>query len=145
MKMLGEDVSILGNGRVSMRGGMVSVTRIVASPEVAEVIEKSLSRAGMVEKRWWYDMYTPDRKVRDLIVSGSILNPLIDVGPRHARLPLSHLLNLIMNPGKHRMAPVLPVIEPKSNGADTDQKESEEPSEPIEPGPSASDSESVLE
>lgn len=144
MKMLGEDFSILGNGRVSMRGGMVSVTRIVASPEVAEVIEKSLSRAGMVEKRWWYDMYTPDRKVRDLIVSGSILNPLIDVGPRHARLPLSHLLNLIMNPGKHRMAPVLPVIEPKSNGADTDQKESEEPSEPIEPGPSASDSESVL-
>ena len=145
MKMLGEDFSILGNGRVSMHGGMVSVTRIVASPVVAEVIEKSLSRAGMVEKRWWYDMYTPDRKVRDLIVSGSILNPLIDVGPRHARLPLSHLLNLIMNPNKHRMAPVLPVIEPKSNGADTDQKESEEPSEPIEPGPGASDLESVPE
>ncbi|MGB2402776.1 MAG: hypothetical protein ACPIA7_05135 [Akkermansiaceae bacterium] len=142
MKMLGEDFSILGNGRVSMRGGMVSVTRIVASPEVAEVIEKSLSRAGMVETRWWYDMYTPDRKVRDLIVSGSILNPMIDAGPRHVRLPLIHLLNLIMNPGKHRMEPVVPAIEPKSNGADADQRASEGA---LKSGPSALDAESVTE
>ena len=130
LKMLGEDFSILGNGRVSMRGGMVSVTRIVASPEVAEVMEKSLSRAGLVETRWWYDMYTPDRKVRDLIVSGSVLNPTIDVGPGHARLPLSHLLHLIMNPGKHQMVPKAPATVPQSSRAEPEQIKSQDKAGP---------------
>ncbi|MDB4055584.1 hypothetical protein N9496_06295 [Akkermansiaceae bacterium] len=98
-KMLGEDFSVLGNGRLSMRGGLISITRLVASPEVAEVMEKSFRRAGMVEKSWWYDMYTPDRKVRDLLVSGSILNPKIDAGPRHASMQLSQLIRLALNPG----------------------------------------------
>ena len=98
-KMLGEDFSVLGNGRLSMRGGLISITRLVASPEVAEVMEKSFRRAGMVEKSWWYDMYTPDRKVRDLLVSGSILNPKIDAGPRHASMQLSQLMRLALNPG----------------------------------------------
>ena len=113
-KMLGEDCSILGNGRLSMRGNIICVTRLVAAPEVAEVMEKSLSRAGMVETRWWYDMYTPDRKVRDLVVSGNITNPLIDVGPRHTRLPLSHLLNLILHPGKNKILPEASVVVPQS-------------------------------
>jgi hypothetical protein len=124
-RMLGEDFSILGNGRLSMRGGIVSVTRLVAAPEVAEVMEKSLSRAGMVDASWWYDMYTPDRKVRDLIVSGNVLNPLIDVGPRHARLPLSHLLHLIMNPGKNKIMPKVPVIKPQSPATEAEQPKSE--------------------
>ena len=98
-KMLGEDFSVLGNGRLSMRGGLISITRLVASPEVAEVMEKSFRRAGMVEESWWYDMYTPDRKVRDLLVSGSILNPKIDAGPRHASMQLSQLMRLALNPG----------------------------------------------
>ena len=117
---------MLGNGRLSMRGGVVCVTRLVASPEVAEIMEKSLSRAGMVETRWWYDMYTPDRKVRDLIISGNVLSPLIDVGPQHARLPLSHLLQLILNPGVNKISPKVPVDTPQSEQADPGEIGSEE-------------------
>ena len=124
-KMLGEDFSILGNGRLAMRGGIVCVTRLVASPEVAEVMEKSLDRAGMVETGWWYDMYTPDRKVRDLIVSGSIVNPTIDVGPRHARLPLSHLLNLIFHPEKNKVLPEARVVVPESEVLQSENPKSE--------------------
>ena len=113
-KMLGEDFSVLGNGRLSMRGGLICVTRLVASPEVAEVMEKSFRRAGMVEKSWWYDMYTPDRKVRDLLVSGSILNPKIDAGPRHASMQLSQLMRLAMHPGINKnLQEGGGVIEPK--------------------------------
>jgi hypothetical protein len=70
-------------------------------------------------------MYTPDRKVRDLIVSGNVLNPLIDVGPRHARLPLSHLLHLIMNPGKNKIMPKVPVMKPRSPATESEQPKSE--------------------
>ncbi len=125
-KMLGEDFSMLGNGRLSMRGGVVCVTRLVASPEVAEVMEKSLSRAGLVDTRWWYDMYTPDRKVRDLIISGDIRSPLIDVGPKHARLPLSHLLHLILNPGVNKIPPKVPADTPQSDEAEPEEISNEE-------------------
>ena len=99
-KMLGEDLSVLGNGRLSMRGGLISVTRLVASPEVAEVMEKSFKRAGMADNWWWYNMGTPDRKVRDLVISGSIFEPVIDAGPQHATMPLRQLIRLIMQPAK---------------------------------------------
>lgn len=103
-KMLGEDLSILGNGRLSMCGGLVSVTRLVASPEVAEALEKSLRRAGMADSWWWYNMGTPDRKVRDIVVSGSILEPVIDAGPQHAAMPLRQLIRLIMQPEEKQQA-----------------------------------------
>lgn len=99
-KMLGEDLSVLGNGRVSMRGGLISITRLVASPEVAEVMEKSFKRAGMADTWWWYNMVTPDRKVRDLVISGSIFDPVIDAGPQHAAMPLRQLIGLIMQPAE---------------------------------------------
>jgi len=68
----------------------------------------------MVEKSWWYDMYTPDRKVRDLLVSGSILNPKIDAGPRHASMQLSQLIRLAMHPGINKnLQEGDGVIEPK--------------------------------
>lgn len=115
-KMLGEDLSILGNGRLSMRGGLVSVTRLVASPEVAEALEKSLRRAGMADSWWWYNMGTPDRKVRDLVVSGSILEPVIDAGPQHAAMPLRQLIRLIMQPEEKQQADG-PLIMPQPGGA----------------------------
>jgi len=91
-KMIGEDLSVLGNGRVSMRGGIVAVTRLVASPEVAGELTKSLQRAGLADEPWWHDLDTPDRKVRDLTVSGSIYDPVVDAGNSYARVPLSRLL-----------------------------------------------------
>lgn len=115
-KMLGEDLSILGNGRLSMRGGLVSVTRLVASPEVAENLEKSLRRAGMSDTWWWYNMGTPDRKVRDLVISGSILEPVIDAGPQHAAMPLRQLIRLIMQPEEKQQADG-PLIMPQPGGA----------------------------
>ncbi len=139
LKMLGEDFSVLGNGRLSMRGGLMSVTRLVASPEVAEVMEKSFRRAGMVEEGWWYDMYTPDRKVRDLLVSGSILNPKIDAGPRHASMQLSQLMRLALHPGmnKNRQEGDGGATEPQAETPETPELPEPEPAlkEEVKPSP----------
>lgn len=116
VRLLGEDFSILGNGRLSMHGGIVSVTRLVAAPEVAEVMEKSIMRAGMADTWWWYNMDTPDRKVRDLTISGSVLNPLIDAGPSHAAMPLSRLIHLILHPGEEKEQVKAAPVTPESNG-----------------------------
>ena len=78
-KMIGEDLS-------------VAVTRLVASPEVAGKLSKSLQRAGLADESWWHDLDTPDRKVRDLTVSGSLYDPVVDAGNSYARVPLSRLL-----------------------------------------------------
>lgn len=116
VRLLGEDFSILGNGRLSMRGGIVSVTRLVAAPEVAEVLKKSMARAGMAETWWWYNLDTPDRKVRDLTISGSVLNPLIDAGPSHAAMPLSQLVHLILHPDEDKGQQQAALLSSESNG-----------------------------
>ena len=145
LKMLGEDFSVLGNGRLSMRGGLMSVTRLVASPEVAEVMEKSFRRAGMVEEGWWYDMYTPDRKVRDLLVSGSILNPKIDAGPRHASMQLSQLMHLALHPGmnKNRQEGDGGATEPQAETRETPELPEPEPAlkEEVKPSPAENQNE----
>lgn len=92
-EMVGEDLSLLGNGRIAMRGGSIlSVTRLVASPEVAVELTKSLQRAEITKGPWWQDLGTPDRLARDLTVSGSWYNPVVDAGDNHARIPLARLV-----------------------------------------------------
>lgn len=122
VRILGEDFAILGNGRLSMRGGLVCVTRLVAAPEVAEVMEKSIKRAGMADTWWWYNLVTPDRKVRDLTISGSVLNPLIDAGPNHAAMPLSHLIQLILHPGRENRKLQATPSAPESNAGQAPAK-----------------------
>lgn len=94
VRFISEDVSILGNGTVSLRDGHLSVTRIVASPEAAAVLERGVRGSHIVDDRarWWYDLGTPDRKVRDLVVSGPLLEPEIDAGAHYGPLPLVPML-----------------------------------------------------
>jgi len=90
LRMVGEDVSVLGNGRVSFREGIVSVTRLIVSPEVSVMVARGLQGAGLVSHgdQWWSDLDTPDRKVRDLLVTGSVTNPVVDAGYQHRELPI---------------------------------------------------------
>ncbi len=93
-RLIGEDVAVLGNGQVSARDGILSVTRLVVSPEVAEMLRRGLNGAGMIRAgaRWWSDLDTPDRKMRDLVVSGSLADPVVDAGEKNADLPVGQIV-----------------------------------------------------
>jgi hypothetical protein len=98
VKLLGEDLSVLGNGRISMRGGsMLAVTRLVASPELAVELTKSLQRAKITQGMWWHDLGTPDRVARDLTISGSLYNPEVDAGDHYSKVPLERLVGPIFS------------------------------------------------
>jgi len=90
VRMIGEDLSVLGNGRVSVRGGVLSITRLVASPEVSGMLNRGVHGAGLLRNgpRWWQDLDTPDRQVRDLLVSGSLMEPMVDAGYNHEEIPV---------------------------------------------------------
>jgi hypothetical protein len=93
-RMIGEDISVLGNGQVSVRDGILSVTRLVASPEVAKMLSRGLNGAGLIRAggRWWSDLDTPDRKMRDLVVSGSLADPMVDAGKKNVDLPVAQVV-----------------------------------------------------
>ena len=94
LRLIGEDVSVMGNGRLSVRGGVLAVTRLVVSPEVGQMVSRALDGAGFVRHgtRWWDDLETPDRKIRDLLVSGTLQEPMIDAGYQYRELPVWELV-----------------------------------------------------
>lgn len=89
-RFIGEDVSILGNGSVSLHSGVDAVTRLIVSPEIADVLGQALVGAHIVKSGipWWRDLATPDRKYRDVHLTGPLTEPLVDVGARHEQLTL---------------------------------------------------------
>ncbi|MBT8036188.1 MAG: hypothetical protein KJO21_01470 [Verrucomicrobiae bacterium] len=99
VRLIGEDVSILGNGQVSVRDGILSVTRLVVSPEVAEMLRRGLNGAGLIKAGggWWKDLDTPDRKMRDLLVSGSLADAVVDVGKNDADVPVAQIVMTTLN------------------------------------------------
>jgi len=99
VRLIGEDISVLGNGQVSVRDGVLSVTRLVVSPEVSTMLTRGLNGSGVVKSgyRWWQDLDTPDRKVRDFVVSGSLADPMVDVGDKKTDLPIFQLVASILN------------------------------------------------
>jgi len=85
---------VLGNGQLSARDGVLSVTRLVVSPEVSEMVRRALHGSGLVyaDAAWWKNLDTPDRKVRDFQVSGSLQNPVVDAGLRGEALPVKDMI-----------------------------------------------------
>lgn len=98
VSLIGEDLSVLGNGQLSARDGVLSVTRLVVSPEVSEMVRRALNGSGLVHTgaAWWRDLDTPDRKVRDFKVSGSLMNPVVDLGLRGEELPVKDIVKTIL-------------------------------------------------
>jgi hypothetical protein len=96
VRCISEDIAVLGNGAMSLRDGHLSVTRIVASPEVASMLNQGIYGLDLVDdgEQWWYELATPDRLVRDIVVSGSLLEPQVDAGSNHALLPLGQLISV---------------------------------------------------
>ncbi|BDS05825.1 hypothetical protein NT6N_08650 [Oceaniferula spumae] len=89
-RAIGEDISVLGNGSVSMRDGVAAVTRLVVSPEVGGQIHKALMGAHISNSwdPWWEYLDTPDRQFRDIHVHGSLMEPVMDLGSNHEEWPL---------------------------------------------------------
>ena len=50
-RVISEDISIMGNGMVSMRDGHLSVTRLVVSPEVASMLAQGMRNMGIIGDR----------------------------------------------------------------------------------------------
>jgi len=89
----------LGNGRVSVGDGVLCVTRLVVSPEVAQMLSRGLHGSGLAgyKSRWWEDLDTPDRKVRDLLISGSLTDPVVDAGHLHESQPVGEIVGSTLN------------------------------------------------
>ena len=119
VSFVGEDISILGNGELSAQAGCNAVVRLVASPELALAVQKGLigSRIMQGHKGWWRNLDTPDRKVRDLIVSGSVINPSISMGTRRMpkELSLQQLVKTVMDFIKLEMEEEGKVLQPIIN------------------------------
>lgn len=90
LRALSEEIAIMGNGGLSASGEVLAVTRLVVSPEVAFAVNKAMLGAMIpqVSRSWWSNLDTPDRKVRDIVLSGDIRNPMVDITRRHKLLPL---------------------------------------------------------
>lgn len=97
-RVIGEDISFLGNGYVSLAGGITSVTRLVSSPELATLLHGAMIGSGLVShRRWWEPLETPDRQYRDVYITGPLFNPNIDLGKQHLDLPLKQTLSRVMD------------------------------------------------
>lgn len=99
IRFIGEDISVLGNGRVSVADGVLCVIRLVASPEVAQMLTRGLRGSGLADykSRWWENLDTPDRKFRDLLVSGNLTDPVVDAGHLNANLPVWQIVVSTLN------------------------------------------------
>lgn len=99
VRLMSEDLAIMGNGSLSVRDGHLSITRVVASPETAQVLRRGMSGAHIPGARryWWKNLDTPDRRVMDLLVSGPLMEPQVDLGVQHDDLPLLPLIGKVMD------------------------------------------------
>ncbi len=99
VRLIGEDISVLGNGQVSVRDGVLSVTRLVVSPEVETMLMRGLFGSHVVRLRdsWWENLDTPDRKMRNLVISGSLAEPMVDLGDGRTDLPIFQLVSTVFD------------------------------------------------
>lgn len=117
-RMIGEDISILGNGQIAVGGGVLFVTRFVTSPEVAAMLTRGLngSKVVTIGAKWWRDLDTPDRKVRDLLVSGSLADPVIDAGSKNSSLSVWQLVSATLDFVRDEMKEEGKELPPLPNG-----------------------------
>ena len=94
VRLISEDLAIMGNGMVSMRDGHLSVTRLVASPESASLLTAGIRGLDIIDEksRWWFDLDTPDRKVRDLVISGPLLEAEINAGADYESILVGQII-----------------------------------------------------
>ena len=99
VRLMSEDVAVMSNGRVSARDGHLSVIRVVASPEIARALTRVMYGVGITQlgEQWWYDLGTPDRKVRDLVISGPLLLPEVDAGSDHRAVTLTQMFQMFLH------------------------------------------------
>lgn len=90
VRLIGEDLSVLGNGQISAEGGVLAVTRMVVSPDVGALVMRGLYGAVIPPNglEWWEDLVTPDRKFRDLLIHGDLSAPKVDIDYYHRYKPL---------------------------------------------------------
>ncbi|MGJ8676190.1 MAG: hypothetical protein ACSHX0_01600 [Akkermansiaceae bacterium] len=116
VRLVGDDISILGNGGLSVHN-VLAVTRFVVSPEFAAGADSFLL-GSMIKRRhgsWWSNLETPDRKVRDLVISGNLKDPLVDAGDKKEQMPLSRVIELAMTFIRNEMKEEGKVLQPISN------------------------------
>ena len=117
LRLVGEDISILGNGGLSSSGEVLAVTRLVASPEMAHALNGAMLGAMIpgVTHSWWANLDTPDRKVRDVVLSGSLGNPMVDMTRKHEPLPLWQVVSKTMEFIQSEMREAGKVLQPDAN------------------------------
>lgn len=98
MRLRSERLSLLGNGIVRADGHLWSVLRVVADPEISEMMTRvavgsHLSRGWM--SKWMRPMGTPDRYYRDLHFQGRLPQVFVDVGKKGEFLELREIAQLL--------------------------------------------------
>lgn len=90
-----EELSLLGNGQLSLNGYILGVMRIICAPELRykfqEVAIGSHLSIGWTG-HWFSPLDTPDRFYRDLHMEGPLPNAQINTGRRGEFLPLPTII-----------------------------------------------------
>lgn len=117
LRLIGEDVAILGNGHLSSSGEILAVTRLVVSPEVAYEINAAMNGAMIpgVSHSWWKNLDTPDRKVRDVTLYGHVADPAVDLTKKYQFLSLWDVLGKMKEFARREMFEEGKVLQPRQN------------------------------
>lgn len=78
-RMMGEDLSLLGNGMVLGDGGLSAVLRITAPPETAVALVRRMF-PDLKDDPKPVPLSSPQRAALDLTLSGSVREPLLRIG-----------------------------------------------------------------
>ncbi len=90
-RLLGESLSVLGNGYVFADHRAMGVARVVAAPDVAEALTRAASRLWTIrrsERPWLAPLGTPDRRYRDFHVGGTIEDAKLELGAEEDWIPV---------------------------------------------------------
>jgi len=95
-RLMGESLSLLGNGAVRWDGQMLGVLRVVADGEYADGVTRALRGAQLSggTRSWFAPMETPDRLYRDVRIEGAGSMALVDVGKDGGEMELGRAWQL---------------------------------------------------
>ena len=126
VRLMGERLSIMGNGIVLMDGRAVAVLRVVADPEYAETLT-AVSIGSMISRGWtgsWLaPLDTPDRYYRDIHLQGQFPSYAVDVGRKREEMDLMRAVQWLAafvkreQREEHREEPVVPGQGGRTEGA----------------------------
>lgn len=106
LRMIGSELSLLGNATVNGAGDVAGLLRIYADGSAAGYLQEHLSGmpAFRSPKPWMARSETPERRRRDIRIKGDVKRMLADVGPDHEWVFVDDLIEQLQEFAKQEIS-----------------------------------------